>query len=142
LQVSLPWRKLSGIYSNVTKELYLIGKCRKLSKPGLGQGLTGFYCCHFVLPGWKDKNPMPPKAAGESSGVKPEMGIMPLHRKCTTLFLSLPHSGILLSQFLQETEKKKRKSFRSSKSCQIRKRPLIIVRWSISAIYCFLLKYP
>ena len=31
-----------------------------------------------------------------------------------------------LSQFLQETEKKKRKSNRSSKSCQIRKRPLII----------------
>ena len=39
---------------------------------------------------------------------------------------SLPRSGILLSQFLQETEKEKRKSNRSSKSCQIRKRPLII----------------
>ncbi len=41
-------------------------------------------------------------------------------------FLFLPHSGILLSQFLQETEKKKRKSNRSSKSCQIRKNVLII----------------
>jgi heptosyltransferase-3 len=49
----------------------------------------------------------------------------------------LPRSGILLSQFRPrpprkrercgqaETEKKKRKSFRSSKSCQIRKCPLI-----------------
>jgi hypothetical protein len=64
---------------------------------------------------------MPPKAAGETSGDKPEMDIMTLYRKCTTQLLSLPHSGILLSQFLQETEKKKRKSFGSSKSCQIKK---------------------
>ncbi len=68
---------------------------------------------------------MPPKAAREGSRVKPEMSIMTHHRKCTTRFLSLPRSGILLSQFLQETEKKKRKSNRSSKSCQIRKTPLI-----------------
>ena len=34
---------------------------------------------------------------------------------------SLPRSGILLSQFLLETEKKKRKSSRSSKSCHIKK---------------------
>jgi hypothetical protein len=68
---------------------------------------------------------MPPKAAREGSRVKPEMGIMPLHRKCRSQFLSLPRSGILLSQFLQETEKKKSKSNRSSKSCQIRKRAFV-----------------
>jgi hypothetical protein len=84
------------------------------------------YCCSFVLPGRKDKNPMPPKAAREGSRVKPEMGIMALHRNAQSSFLFLPHTGILLSQFLRETEKKKRKSNRSSKSCQIRKRPLII----------------
>jgi len=71
---------------------------------------------------------MPPKAAREGFRVKPEIGIMALHRKCTTRFSSLPRSGILLSQFLQETEKKKRKSNRSSKSCQIRKRPLSNLR--------------
>ena len=69
---------------------------------------------------------MPPKAAREGSRLKPEMDIKPLHRNAQSSFLSLPRSGILLSQFLQETEKKKRKSNRSSKSCQIRKRPLII----------------
>jgi len=52
------------------------------------------FCCSFALPGRKDKNPMPPKAAREGSKVKPEMGIMALHRKCTTRFLSLPRSGI------------------------------------------------
>ena len=87
------------------------------------------YCCSFVLPGRKDKNPMPPKAAREGSKVKPEIGIMAFHRKCRNQFLSLPGSGIFtpwnvqpislgrLSQFLQETEKKKRKSNRSTKSC-------------------------
>jgi len=69
---------------------------------------------------------MPPKAAREGSRDKPEMGIMALHRKCITQFLSLSRSGIVLSQFLQETEKKKRKSNRSSKSCQIRKRLFLI----------------
>jgi len=69
-------------------------------------GKHDFYCS-FVLPVRKDKNPMPPKAATEGSRDKPEMGIMTPHRKCTTRFLSLPRSGILLSQFLQETEKKK-----------------------------------
>jgi hypothetical protein len=39
--------------------------------------------------------------------------------------LSLPPSGILLSQFLPKTEKKKRKSNRSGKSCQIRKRAFV-----------------
>jgi hypothetical protein len=75
---------------------------------------------------------MPPKAAGESFGDKPEMDIMPLYRKCTTQLLSLPLSGILLSQFLQETEKKKRKSFRSSKSCQIKKDIPMLIHQLIS----------
>jgi hypothetical protein len=30
--------RMSSIYSNVTKQLYLISKCCKLSKQGLGQG--------------------------------------------------------------------------------------------------------
>ena len=46
--------------------------------------------------------------------------------KAQSSFLSLPRSGILLSQFLQETEKKKKKSKRSSQSCQIRKRAVTI----------------
>jgi hypothetical protein len=40
-------------------------------------GKHDFYCS-FVLPGRKDKNPMPPKATKEGSRVKREMGIMPL----------------------------------------------------------------
>jgi len=36
--------------------------------------------------GRKDKNPMPPKAAREGSRVKPEIGIMTVHRKYTTRF--------------------------------------------------------
>ncbi len=39
---SLPRRELSSIYSNVTKQLYLISKCPKLLKPGLGQGWFWF----------------------------------------------------------------------------------------------------
>jgi hypothetical protein len=68
---------------------------------------------------------MPPKAAREGSRIKPEIGDMAPHRKCRIQFLSLPPSGILLSQFLRETEKKKSKSNRSSKSCQIRKRAFV-----------------
>ena len=41
-------------------------------------------------------------------------------------FIFLPRSGILLSQFLQETEKKKRESNRSGKSCRIRKRAVML----------------
>jgi len=51
---------------------------------------------------------MPPKAAREGSRDKPEMGIMPLRKKMHNRASSLPRSGILLSQFLQETEKKKK----------------------------------
>jgi len=38
---------------------------------------------------------MPPKAARESSGDKPEMGIMSIHRKCTTRFYLSRLAGFL-----------------------------------------------
>ncbi|UCG66005.1 MAG: hypothetical protein JSW12_02850 [Deltaproteobacteria bacterium] len=79
------------------------------------------------------QNPMPPKAAKESSRVKPKVGIVAgngqgahrvylsriagfLPREMCNLF----HWGVFLS-FFRRLRKDKRKSNRSSKSCQIRK---------------------
>jgi len=62
------------------------------TRSGLGINMIS-----FVLPGWKDKNPMPPKAAHERSRVKQEMSSMTNHRKAATrVYLSrgagfLPH---------------------------------------------------
>jgi len=69
--------------------------------------------------GWKDKNPMPPKAAREGSRDKPEMGIMALHRKCIPRFhlsrvagflpremCNLFHWGVFLS-FFRKLRKRK-----------------------------------
>jgi len=77
------------------------------------------FCCSFVLPacppslslrrggrGWKDKNPMPPKAAREGSIDKPEMGIMALHRKCTTEFHLSRVAGLFFLSFLRKLRKR------------------------------------
>jgi len=53
---------------------------------------------------------MPPEAAKEWFGVKPKMVIFKRHKKLIKPCLSLPRSGIVLSQFRPETEKKKIKS--------------------------------
>ena len=45
-----------------------------------GPGIDMIFCCSFVLPGRKDKTPMPPKAANKRSSVKAQIGIMAHNR--------------------------------------------------------------
>jgi hypothetical protein len=50
---------------------------------------------------------MPPKAAREGSRDKPEMGIMALHRKCTTRFHLSRVAGFLFLSFFRKLRKRK-----------------------------------
>jgi hypothetical protein len=50
---------------------------------------------------------MPLKAAGESSGVKPEMDIMALHRKCPTQFYLSRVAGFFFLSFFRKLRKRK-----------------------------------
>ncbi len=50
---------------------------------------------------------MPPKAAREGSRDKPEMGIMALHRKCTTQFHLSRVAGFFFLSFFRKLRKRK-----------------------------------
>jgi len=69
---------------------------------------------------------MPSQAAYESSGVKPEMSRMTNHKKAETQIYFSRAAGCFFLSFVRELRKRKTKSSRSSKSCQIRKSPSII----------------
>jgi len=61
----------------------------------------------FVLPGWKDKNTMPPKAANESSRVNPAMSSMANHRNATTQIYFSRVAGCFFLSFVQKLRKRK-----------------------------------
>jgi len=65
-------------------------------------------CCSFALPGRKYKSPVPPKAAREGTRVKPEMGVMALHRKCRIQIFYLSRvAGFFFFGFFGKLRKRK-----------------------------------